>query len=68
MKLFSIQGSSLALEGGLSGRTAAVRTQILQSRDIIEGYGNEIWFGKPLNTDDDNFITRPTISLTTVWG
>jgi cellulose synthase/poly-beta-1,6-N-acetylglucosamine synthase-like glycosyltransferase len=42
----------------LSGRTAAVRTEILQSEDFIIGYITETWLGRPLNSDDDNFVTR----------
>jgi cellulose synthase/poly-beta-1,6-N-acetylglucosamine synthase-like glycosyltransferase len=42
----------------LSGRTAAIRTEILSSEDFMRGYLTETWLGKPLNPDDDNFVTR----------
>ncbi|OJD11426.1 hypothetical protein ACJ73_09538 [Blastomyces percursus] len=47
------------MDGGvpcLSGRTVAYRTEILQS--CMEAFVNETWFGKSLNADDDNFLTR----------
>ncbi|EQL28315.1 hypothetical protein BDFG_08931 [Blastomyces dermatitidis ATCC 26199] len=47
------------MDGGvpcLSGRTVAYRTEILQS--CMETFVNETWFGKSLNADDDNFLTR----------
>jgi cellulose synthase/poly-beta-1,6-N-acetylglucosamine synthase-like glycosyltransferase len=57
------------IDGGiscLSGRTAAVRTNILQRNDFVEGYINERWQGKILNTDDDNFVTRYLVA--NGWG
>ena len=42
----------------LSGRAAALRTEILLSKDFMRGYLTETWLGRPLNPDDDNFITR----------
>lgn len=53
------------IDGGmscLSGRTAAFRTKILQKNSFIDGYCNEQWCGKPLNPDDDNFITRQLVA------
>jgi cellulose synthase/poly-beta-1,6-N-acetylglucosamine synthase-like glycosyltransferase len=53
------------IDGGiscLSGRTAAFRTEILQENSFIEGYCDEQWCGKPLNPDDDNFITRHLVA------
>ncbi|OJD16111.1 hypothetical protein AJ78_03691 [Emergomyces pasteurianus Ep9510] len=47
------------MDGGvpcLSGRTVAYRTEILRS--CMEPFVNETWFGKSLNADDDNFLTR----------
>jgi len=42
----------------LSGRVAAIRTEILRSNEFMTGYVTEKWRGKPLNADDDNFVTR----------
>ncbi|KAF9733848.1 polysaccharide synthase [Paraphaeosphaeria minitans] len=53
------------IDGGmscLSGRTAAFWTKILQNEPFITGYCNEMWRGKILNPDDDNFITRWLVS------
>jgi hypothetical protein len=54
------------MDGGLSclsGRTAAFRTHILTDNRFINSYCNELWRGKVLNTDDDNFITRWLVLL-----
>lgn len=51
----------LVADGGcwcLVGRTIIVRANIVQDPDFYEGFTNEIWFGHPLNTGDDNYITR----------
>ncbi|KAF2786381.1 glycosyltransferase family 2 protein [Melanomma pulvis-pyrius CBS 109.77] len=53
------------IDGGiscLSGRTAAFRTEILKDELFITGYCNEMWRGKILNPDDDNFVTRWLVS------
>lgn len=53
------------VDGGtscMSGRTVALRTLVLQSSDFLEGFAGETWRGKPLNADDDNFITRWLVS------
>ncbi|KAH6698998.1 hypothetical protein BKA61DRAFT_423097, partial [Leptodontidium sp. MPI-SDFR-AT-0119] len=50
----------------LSGRTAAIRTKILQTRDFMTGYVTETWLGIPLNADDDNFVTRLLVAKG--WG
>jgi hypothetical protein len=42
----------------LSGRVAAVRMEIIQPEDFIIGYIIETWLGKPLNSNNDNFVTR----------
>jgi cellulose synthase/poly-beta-1,6-N-acetylglucosamine synthase-like glycosyltransferase len=42
----------------LSGRLAAIRTEILRSDQFMTGYVTEKWRGNPLNADDDNFVTR----------
>ncbi|KAJ9161072.1 Glycosyltransferase family 2 protein [Coniochaeta hoffmannii] len=53
-----------AIDGGVfvvSGRTAAIRSEILQHPEFLPEYLNEKFlFGKcgPLAADDDNFITR----------
>ncbi|EDN11146.1 conserved hypothetical protein [Histoplasma mississippiense (nom. inval.)] len=47
------------MDGGvpcLSGRTVAYRAKILQS--CKKAFVKEAWFGKLLNADDDNFLTR----------
>ncbi|KAI1299769.1 polysaccharide synthase [Xylaria venustula] len=57
------------IDGGiscLSGRTAAYRREFLQSEDCMEGYVNERWGGKLLNTDDDNYLTRLLVAKG--WG
>ncbi|ROV90924.1 hypothetical protein VMCG_09965 [Cytospora schulzeri] len=52
------------IDGGVfvvSGRTSAIRTEILQNKDFRAGFQNErFFFGLlgPLNPDDDNYITR----------
>jgi cellulose synthase/poly-beta-1,6-N-acetylglucosamine synthase-like glycosyltransferase len=50
----------------LSGRTAAIRTKILQTEDFMTGYVTETWLGIHLNADDDNFVTRFLVSKG--WG
>ncbi|OIW27122.1 hypothetical protein CONLIGDRAFT_708003 [Coniochaeta ligniaria NRRL 30616] len=53
-----------AIDGGVfvvSGRTSAIRTEIIQHPDFLPSYLNEMFLlGQcgPLSTDDDNFITR----------
>lgn len=42
----------------LSGRTAAYRTEILQTREFFWYFENDSWLGRPLNTDDDKCLTR----------
>ncbi|KAB5542763.1 hypothetical protein GE09DRAFT_1243996 [Coniochaeta sp. 2T2.1] len=60
---FEIRATN-AIDGGVfvvSGRTCAIRTQILQQQDFLSSSLNERFlFGKcgPLAADDDNFITR----------
>ncbi|KAK2611499.1 hypothetical protein N8I77_004833 [Diaporthe amygdali] len=52
------------IDGGVfvvSGRTSALRTDILRNENFIDGFQNERFlFGLlgPLNPDDDNYITR----------
>ena len=51
------------VDGGiscLSGRTFAVRTNIVQSQKFISDFTTENWLGRMslLAADDDNFITR----------
>lgn len=45
----------------VSGRTSAILTTILQTKEFRQGYINEMfffgWFG-PLNPDDDNYVVR----------
>ncbi|EDN09246.1 predicted protein [Histoplasma mississippiense (nom. inval.)] len=51
------------MDGGvpcLSGRTVAYRKEILQP--CMEPFVNETWFGKSLNADDDNFLTRRMVT------
>ncbi|KAG4419336.1 hypothetical protein IFR04_007484 [Cadophora malorum] len=65
---FEISATS-HIDGGiscLSGRTAAIRTEILQTEDFMTGYITETWLGKPLNPDDDNFVTRFLVAKG--WG
>ncbi|TVY14802.1 hypothetical protein LARI1_G008624 [Lachnellula arida] len=50
----------------LSGRTAGIRTKILQTQDFMTGYVTETWLGIPLNADDDNFVTRLLVAKG--WG
>jgi cellulose synthase/poly-beta-1,6-N-acetylglucosamine synthase-like glycosyltransferase len=50
----------------LSGRLAAIQTEILQSDQFMIGYITEKWRGKSLNADDDNFITQ--LLFTKGWG
>ena len=49
------------IDGGtscMSGRTHALRTEILQDAKFLSAFTTETWKGKLLNADDDNFITR----------
>lgn len=49
------------IDGGtscMSGRTHAVRTEILQDPLFLDGFCKERWGKYHLNADDDNFITR----------
>ncbi|RFU29608.1 hypothetical protein B7463_g6726, partial [Scytalidium lignicola] len=56
--------ASSNLDGGvfvISGRTALIRTEIVQSFRYRKAYMSETWFFGllgPLKVDDDNFITR----------
>ncbi|KAB5566042.1 nucleotide-diphospho-sugar transferase [Coniochaeta sp. 2T2.1] len=60
---FEIRATNV-IDGGVfvvSGRTCAIRTQILRQQDFLSSYLKEKFlFGKcgPLAADDDNFITR----------
>ncbi|KAL8935455.1 MAG: hypothetical protein Q9216_005411 [Gyalolechia sp. 2 TL-2023] len=59
---FDVSASS-HIDGGmscLSGRTFAVRADILQSAAFTVGFAEETWFfGIPLSkADDDNYVTR----------
>jgi cellulose synthase/poly-beta-1,6-N-acetylglucosamine synthase-like glycosyltransferase len=60
---FEIRATN-TVDGGVfvvSGRTCAIRSEILQHPDFLRGYTNEkFFFGMfgPLNPDDDNYITR----------
>ncbi|KAK3904285.1 glycosyltransferase [Staphylotrichum tortipilum] len=60
---FEIRATN-TVDGGVfvvSGRTCAIRTEILQHPDFLPGYTNErFFFGLfgPLNPDDDNYCTR----------
>ncbi|KLU82315.1 hypothetical protein MAPG_01388, partial [Magnaporthiopsis poae ATCC 64411] len=62
---FELRGST-GTDGSvyvISGRTAAYRTSIVQDRAFLDHFCNEYWlygFGKagPLNSEDDNCITR----------
>lgn len=60
---FEIRATN-AIDGGvfvISGRTSAHRSEILKDPEFIAGFTNERFFFNefgPLNTDDDNFITR----------
>ncbi len=42
----------------LSGRTSAYRSEILQCDEFRYQFQNDSWRGKPLNSDDDKFLTR----------
>ena len=42
----------------LSGRTAAYRTEILQTEEFLEYLVSDSWLGKKLNSDDDKALTR----------
>lgn len=56
-KLISIT----AIDGSLStlsGRTAAYRAEILQTKDFAWYFANDSWRGLPLNSDDDKCLTR----------
>lgn len=49
------------LDGGtscMSGRTCAIRSEILQDPLFLEGFKTEKWGNYILNADDDNFVTR----------
>jgi len=49
------------IDGGtscMSGRTCALRTETLQDPAFLRGFATETWRGRPLNADDDNFVTR----------
>lgn len=49
------------LDGGtscMSGRTNALRTEILHDPLFLHGFCNEKWGKYHLNADDDNFVTR----------
>ncbi|CAN8099998.1 unnamed protein product [Discula destructiva] len=52
------------IDGGVfcvSGRTSAIRTEILHNQDYQQGYTNEMFFFGifgPLNPDDDNYGVR----------
>jgi cellulose synthase/poly-beta-1,6-N-acetylglucosamine synthase-like glycosyltransferase len=49
------------LDGGtscMSGRTNAVRTDILTNPSFLDGFCKERWGTYHLNADDDNFVTR----------
>ena len=65
---FTSRGTN-AIDGGISvisGRTAAYRTSILRDQVFIKAFLKEyILFGLigPLNTDDDNFLTRWVINM-----
>ncbi|KAK4097435.1 glycosyltransferase family 2 protein [Parathielavia hyrcaniae] len=60
---FEIRATN-TVDGGvfvISGRTCAIRTEIVQHPDFLSGYTNERFFFRkfgPLNPDDDNYITR----------
>lgn len=58
--------ASSFIDGGvfvISGRTALLRTPILQSPPFQQAFLNEYWMGKgPMNVDDDNFISRWMVS------
>lgn len=42
----------------LSGRSAAYRTSILKCEKFYHNFTHDTWLGRPLNTDDDKFLTR----------
>jgi cellulose synthase/poly-beta-1,6-N-acetylglucosamine synthase-like glycosyltransferase len=49
------------IDGGtscMSGRTNALRSEILRDPLFLDGFCNERWGNFHLNADDDNFITR----------
>jgi hypothetical protein len=54
--------ASSNIDGGcfvISGRTAFLRTSIIQEPHFQNSFRNEFWGAKgPMNVDDDNFITR----------
>jgi len=64
---FEIRATN-TVDGGVfvvSGRTCAIRTEILEHPDFLPGYTNErCFFGMvgPLNPDDDNYNTRFAVS------
>ncbi|KAM0714419.1 hypothetical protein Q7P37_010206 [Cladosporium fusiforme] len=42
----------------LSGRSAAYRTSILATDEFAYKFTHDTWLGRPLNSDDDKFLTR----------
>lgn len=49
------------MDGGtscMSGRTNALRTEVLQDHQFLDDFCNEKWGTFHLNADDDNFVTR----------
>lgn len=60
---FEIRATN-TVDGGvfvISGRTSLHRTEILQNKEFLRGFKNEMFFFGlcgPLNPDDDNYITR----------
>lgn len=42
----------------LSGRSAAYRTHILATDEFEYKFTHDTWLGRPLNSDDDKFLTR----------
>jgi cellulose synthase/poly-beta-1,6-N-acetylglucosamine synthase-like glycosyltransferase len=53
--------ASHCIDGGtscMSGRTNAVRTEILKNPLFLDGFCQERWGKYHLNADDDNFLTR----------
>lgn len=65
---FEIRATN-SIDGGVfvvSGRTSAIRTEILQHTDFLPNYlGEMFFFGKfgTLNADDDNYITRFVVRM-----
>jgi cellulose synthase/poly-beta-1,6-N-acetylglucosamine synthase-like glycosyltransferase len=53
------------IDGGtscMSGRTVAVRSEILQQPHFLKAFAGELWGKSLLKVDDDNFITRWLVS------